>query len=151
MRSVVVLLGLFLPIPAFAHEESALHRAQAPGHNPLDCYCRAQGKIFAPGERICLKTAEGPRLAQCQMEINVMSWSITSIPCPETWRTLPELGSVAVTILGFGTLNASQRMPATMAQMKENETHAVAMFSLQAKSRFDVAFIRGPYLNGEAR
>lgn len=58
--------------------------AQAPVHNPLDCYCRAQGRTFAPGETICLKTAEGPRLAQCQMEINVMSWSITSKPCPET-------------------------------------------------------------------
>jgi hypothetical protein len=40
--------------------------------------------MFAPGEKVCLKTAEGARLAQCRMEINVMSWSVTETPCPET-------------------------------------------------------------------
>ena len=40
--------------------------------------------MFAPGEKVCLRTAEGPKLAQCRMEINVMSWSITDTACPET-------------------------------------------------------------------
>jgi hypothetical protein len=40
--------------------------------------------MFAPGEKVCLRTAEGPKLALCQMEINVMSWSITEVSCPET-------------------------------------------------------------------
>ncbi|MXQ10375.1 hypothetical protein [Microvirga makkahensis] len=62
---------------------AAAQQTPAAGHDPLDCYCRAQGRIFAPGETICLKTSEGPRLAQCRMEINVMSWSITASPCPE--------------------------------------------------------------------
>lgn len=84
MRSAIVFLGLLLAAPAYAHEEPKPHWAQAPSHNPLDCYCRAQGRMFAPGEKVCLKTAEGPRLAQCRMEINVMSWSITEAPCPET-------------------------------------------------------------------
>ncbi|QRM30675.1 hypothetical protein [Microvirga sp. VF16] len=84
MRSVVVFLSLIAAAPALAHEVPMSHTAQAPAHNPLDCYCRAQGKMFAPGEKVCLKTAEGPKLAQCQMEINVMSWSITEVPCPET-------------------------------------------------------------------
>jgi hypothetical protein len=83
MRSVVVFLGL-MAAPVSAHEPPVPQTAQAPAHNPLDCYCRAQGKMFAPGEKVCLKTAEGPKLAQCQMEINVMSWSITETPCPET-------------------------------------------------------------------
>jgi len=86
MRSVVVFLALLLTVPAGAHERPATQAAQsqAPAHNPLECYCRAQGKMFAPGEKVCLRTAEGPRLAQCSMEINVMSWSITDAPCPET-------------------------------------------------------------------
>jgi hypothetical protein len=84
MRSVVVFLSLVIAASAMALEEPHLQRAQLAGHNPLDCYCRAQGQMFALGERVCLKTAEGPRLAQCQMEINVMSWSITEAPCPES-------------------------------------------------------------------
>jgi len=83
MRSVVV-LSLLVLAPAEAHERPLSQTTQAPDHNPLECYCRAQGRMFAPGEKVCLKTAEGPKLAQCQMEINVMSWSITEIPCPET-------------------------------------------------------------------
>ncbi|MGO4526210.1 hypothetical protein AB4097_15245 [Microvirga sp. 2MCAF35] len=84
MRSVVVFLGLFAATPLLAQDLPTAQTAQAPFHNPLDCYCRAQGKTFAVGEKVCLKTAEGPKLAQCQMEINVMSWSITEVPCPET-------------------------------------------------------------------
>ncbi|MBJ6124738.1 hypothetical protein [Microvirga splendida] len=85
MRSVVVVLALMGLAPAAAHERPVLSQtAQAPAHNPLECYCRAQGRMFAPGEKVCLRTAEGPRLAQCQMEINVMSWSVTETPCPET-------------------------------------------------------------------
>jgi hypothetical protein len=89
MRGVVVFLGLliagqFIPGPAGALEQPRFHQTQAPDHNPLDCYCRAQGRMFAMGERVCLRTAEGPKLAQCRMEINVMSWSITEAPCPES-------------------------------------------------------------------
>lgn len=77
MPSVLVLLALMAGGPANAQA------AQTPRHNPLDCYCRAEGRMYAEGELVCLKTAEGPRLAYCDMEINVMSWSITSMPCPE--------------------------------------------------------------------
>lgn len=83
MRSVVVLLGLIVASSATAHDRLMPQTAQVPGHNPIECYCRAQGRMFAPGEKICLKTAAGPRLAQCGMEINVMSWSLTDTPCPE--------------------------------------------------------------------
>ncbi|WP_414473483.1 hypothetical protein [Microvirga sp. M2] len=80
MPNVLVLLSLLLPLPAGT---PAAQSAQAPDHNPLDCYCRAQGRMVPQGETVCLKTADGPRLAQCRMEINVMSWNITSTPCPE--------------------------------------------------------------------
>jgi len=68
---------------ALAHEIPTALPAQAPDHNPLECYCRAQGRIFAPGESICLRTAQGPRMAECRMETNVMSWGVTERPCPE--------------------------------------------------------------------
>lgn len=77
MPSVLVFLALMTGEPVHAQP------VQMPGHNPVECYCRAEGRFFAPGETVCLKTAEGPRIAQCQMEINVMSWSITVRPCPE--------------------------------------------------------------------
>ena len=49
MRSVVVFLSLIVRAPALAHEVPMSQSAQAPAHNPLDCYCRARGRMFAPG------------------------------------------------------------------------------------------------------
>ena len=46
----VTVLGFSLTVAA--HERPAIHAAQAPGHNPLECYCRAQGKMFAPGQAV---------------------------------------------------------------------------------------------------
>ncbi len=69
---------------ATAHEQPSIQAAQAPGHNPLACYCRAQGKVFAPGETVCLRTTDGPRVAECGMVTNVMSWNVTERPCPES-------------------------------------------------------------------
>jgi hypothetical protein len=82
MRSVVVFLSLLAAGAAGAQEPHRRH-AQEPSP-PIDCYCRAEGRMFAEGEQVCLKTAEGPRLALCDMEINVMSWSITETPCPDS-------------------------------------------------------------------
>ena len=84
MRLALALIGLCLSTGAPAHEPPRLQQAQAPGHNPLDCYCRAPGRIFAPGETICLRTPEGARIAECQMAINVMSWGVTDRACPES-------------------------------------------------------------------
>ncbi len=84
MRSAVVLLILVPAMPVLAQEQPVVHQSQTPAHDPLDCYCRARGQVFAPGESVCLKTAEGPKLAECRMVINVMSWSITGTPCPES-------------------------------------------------------------------
>jgi hypothetical protein len=84
MRMAAAILGALAWTSAAAHEPAPLHQAQAPGHNPLDCYCRAKGRIYAPGESICLRTGEGPRLAECRMVTNVMSWSDTGRSCPES-------------------------------------------------------------------
>jgi hypothetical protein len=82
-RAAFVALAL-LAAPALAQEPTTAQHAQATPHNPLDCYCRAKGRIFAPGESICLRTAEGERMAECQMVTNVMSWGITDRACPES-------------------------------------------------------------------
>lgn len=84
MRSVVVASSFLLASTAAAMEPPLTEWAQMPGHNPLDCYCRAQGKTFAVGQSICLRTAQGPKLARCRMEINVTSWAISEESCPET-------------------------------------------------------------------
>ena len=68
-----------------AREAPPVVKVQTPGAAAPDCYCRgARGQMFAPGETICLRTAQGSRIARCQMEINVMSWGITETPCPES-------------------------------------------------------------------
>lgn len=83
MRSVVVFLSLLAAGAAGAQEPHS-RQARGPDPHPPDCYCRAEGRMFAEGESVCLRTAQGPRLALCDMEINVMSWSITETPCPDS-------------------------------------------------------------------
>lgn len=89
MRGVVFLLGLISlgvcpPTSGWSDELHNIQRVQLPGRPHADCFCRAQGRMFAYGESVCLRTPEGPRLAQCQMETNVTSWTITERPCPES-------------------------------------------------------------------
>ncbi|WP_029031407.1 hypothetical protein [Salinarimonas rosea] len=56
----------------------------APGAQPLlgphACMCRAFGRAFEPGERVCLSG----RLAECTIAINVMNWRRTGEACPAT-------------------------------------------------------------------
>jgi hypothetical protein len=74
------------PLPAGAEElaspPAVVDRVQA--SHPIECYCRAQGRVFWQGDTICLRTADGPRLAECRMEVNVMSWGVTDRRCPES-------------------------------------------------------------------
>ena len=72
--------------PAVAHDPSASAGAQtlAQAHDPAECYCRAQGRMFSVGETVCLRTGQGPRLAQCGMVLNNTSWRITAKACPES-------------------------------------------------------------------
>lgn len=46
-----------------------------------DCTCRAQGRDFGMGETICLRTANGDRLAVCGMVLNNSSWNVLDTPC----------------------------------------------------------------------
>ena len=64
--------------PASAHEV-----AGAPGQPPIhiECRCRANGRTFALGEKVCLQTPTGYRVAECRMEQNVTSWSVAQEEC----------------------------------------------------------------------
>jgi hypothetical protein len=85
VHRILAALLIALASPVAAHDPAAVGPAQATGeHNPLDCYCRAQGRTFAIGEKVCLRTAEGPRVAECEMVLNVTSWGMTERPCPES-------------------------------------------------------------------
>lgn len=81
MHGIVVVLSMMAGVPVAAHETGMPHPIEAQALP--DCYCRAQGRIFAEGDEACLQTTEGPRIAQCSMELNVMSWTIRPMPCPE--------------------------------------------------------------------
>ena len=84
MRCIALVALTFFACPALAQEPAWVQHAQAAPHNMIDCYCRAKGRTFAPGESICLRTAEGGRIAECRMVTNVMSWGITDRACPES-------------------------------------------------------------------
>lgn len=76
----LVLAMLACAGPAGAQEHGPLRSVQ----HPPDCTCRAQGRTFALGESICLRTPEGSRMAECRMVLNVTSWAVTVRPCPES-------------------------------------------------------------------
>jgi hypothetical protein len=72
----LVLLGRAAdPAPGRAETPVA---APAPG---IACTCRANGRSYTLGQRVCLATPEGFRLAECRMVQNVTSWSFTAEPC----------------------------------------------------------------------
>ncbi len=48
----------------------------------IDCRCRAAGQSYELGAVVCLKMANGARLARCDMAQNVTSWTFLSDGCP---------------------------------------------------------------------
>lgn len=67
-----------------------------------DCTCRAQGRDFHHGDRVCLAGPGGPRLATCGMSQNVASWIRSDDPCTVSalappavlaLRTAPDAGA----------------------------------------------------------
>ena len=49
-----------------------------------NCSCRGNGTFYNEGERTCLRTATGRRLALCNKVLNVLNWEISENPCPDT-------------------------------------------------------------------
>ncbi len=47
-----------------------------------DCTCRANGRSYHMGERVCLRTPDGAlRTAECRMVQNVTSWAFSQEAC----------------------------------------------------------------------
>ena len=51
-----------------------------PGHG-IQCRCRANGRSYELGEKVCLKTPDGYRIAECRMSQNVTSWALAKDDC----------------------------------------------------------------------
>ncbi|MFL5512530.1 MAG: hypothetical protein ACJ8CN_08895 [Gemmatimonadales bacterium] len=82
---LLMLAALLLSGAALAHDPSVRPRPEpVQVHDPMNCFCRAQGRTFAVGETACLRTSEGPRVAECGMVLNNTSWQFTARPCPES-------------------------------------------------------------------
>ena len=47
-----------------------------------DCVCRARGIVATHGQTLCIRTAQGTRLARCGKVSNVASWTFLDGPCP---------------------------------------------------------------------
>ncbi|MBS7545813.1 hypothetical protein [Ancylobacter oerskovii] len=58
----------------------------AGGSAAADCKCRAGGRDYEHGERICLSGTAGPRTAVCGMDQNVASWIFIDEPCAVSAR-----------------------------------------------------------------
>ncbi len=68
-------LGPYAAVALIAAVDALLSAAAA------DCTCRAQGRDFQLGERACLATPNGARLATCGMVLNNSSWEFSQTPC----------------------------------------------------------------------
>ena len=68
-------LGPFAAVALLAALDALLSFAAA------DCTCRAQGREFQLGERACLTTPNGARLATCGMVLNNSLWQFSETPC----------------------------------------------------------------------
>ncbi|MEZ2221075.1 hypothetical protein [Rhizobium sp. RCC_161_2] len=60
----------------------------APALAGQDCYCKnSDGKQHAIGEVACMTVGDKSYLAQCEMNLNVTSWSKLQEGCPVTQRS----------------------------------------------------------------
>lgn len=50
----------------------------------IECHCRANGRNYELGARICLHSPAGYRLAECRMQQNVTSWTFGQEDCSPT-------------------------------------------------------------------
>jgi hypothetical protein len=94
---LVVLAGLVLPWPvgAAAAPPSRPESAQAASPRTIDCRCRANGRTYELGQRVCLSTPSGHRVAECRMVQNVTSWAVAQEDCSvSALLRLPEASAV---------------------------------------------------------
>lgn len=98
--ATVLFLALAAASPAFvrsAHAQSAhapsVHAKSTQAQSVLggalpDCECRSARGPARIGERLCLATPEGWRVAVCAMDQNVTSWRPTPDSCAPVSRAM---------------------------------------------------------------
>ncbi|MBS9478612.1 hypothetical protein [Ancylobacter radicis] len=59
------------------------------GTAAADCTCRAGGRDYQLGARVCLEGPGGPRSVVCGMNENVSSWLVDNSPCRISARPTP--------------------------------------------------------------
>lgn len=78
-------LALLLAVPpALAHDPA---HPPYPGWENIKCACRANGQSYELGQRVCLSTPAGYRVAECRMSQNVTTWALQSEACDVTAQT----------------------------------------------------------------
>jgi hypothetical protein len=90
LASVIAVLGLAvvaMVTAATAQEQKFAPIPRGPIPEQPPCTCRGtDGREFQMGETICLRTADGARIARCEMVMNNTSWIPTATPCPQALR-----------------------------------------------------------------
>ncbi len=69
-------------MPSVLAAAMLLVATNGPAAADIDCRCRAAGQSYELGAVVCLKMANGARLARCDMAQNVTSWTFLSDGCP---------------------------------------------------------------------
>ena len=81
-----------------------------PGWQHINCMCRANGQRYHVGERVCLSTPAGLRIAECRMSQNVTNWAVQSegcdvsagLPQPPAARILAECAQATLALGPLG-------------------------------------------------
>lgn len=61
-----------------------------------ECQCRGNGTFYDQGEVACIRTNAGPKLARCEMALNIATWTIVGDGCPSAGRTPAHLIASAI-------------------------------------------------------
>lgn len=88
-RFWVAALPLLAMLPA-ATPLGPRSAASAEATPRIECHCRANGRDYALGARICLRAPNGYRLAECRMQQNVTSWEFGQEDCAPTAKVGPD-------------------------------------------------------------
>jgi hypothetical protein len=80
-RSAPLLAGALLLTMAASARAAEPAAAPLPGWQHINCTCRANGTSYHIGDRVCLSTPTGRRIAECRMSQNVTNWAVQSEGC----------------------------------------------------------------------
>ena len=81
----ILLIGFpLIATTSFAGSPSPPDARMAMTPNKIECHCRANGRNYELGARICLRSPAGYRLAECRMQQNVTSWTFGQDDCSPT-------------------------------------------------------------------